>query len=108
VAIIDWDASVGPGLRLVDLGHAVWCCADMAQRAVPVAEQARGLRRICDGYGWADVGLVLHEIGDRFCRARDDHARAGRVKGAAIFEEKVCWMERNAVALIQPSTRRGS
>jgi aminoglycoside phosphotransferase (APT) family kinase protein len=108
VGIIDWDASVGPGLRLVDLGHAVWCCADVAERAVPVSEQARKVRRMCDAYGWADVGLVVHEIGDRFRRARDDHARAGRAKGTAIFEKKVRWMDRNAAALIQPFTRRGS
>jgi phosphotransferase family enzyme len=34
VGIIDWDASVGPGLRLVDLGHAVWCCADVGEWVV--------------------------------------------------------------------------
>jgi hypothetical protein len=31
VGIIHWDASVAPGSRLVDLGHAVWCCADVAE-----------------------------------------------------------------------------
>jgi hypothetical protein len=35
VGIIDWDVSVGPGSRLVDLGHAVWCCADVAEQDVP-------------------------------------------------------------------------
>jgi aminoglycoside phosphotransferase (APT) family kinase protein len=108
VGIFDWDASVGPGPRLVDLGHAVWCCADVAEPAVPVAEQARKVRRMCDAYGRVDVGLVVHEVGDRFRRARDDHARAGRAKGAAIFAEKVRWMDRNAAALIRPATRRGS
>jgi hypothetical protein len=108
MGIIDWDANVGPGLRLVDLGHAVWCCADVAERAVPVSERARKIRRMYDLYSWADVCLVIDEIGDRFRGARDDHARAGRAPGAAIFEKKVRWIERNAEALIQPATRRGS
>jgi hypothetical protein len=59
-------------------------------------------------YGWADVDLVVQEIGDRFRRARDHHARVGRAKGAAIFDKKVGWMDRNAAALIEPATRRGS
>ena len=66
------------------------------------------MRRICDAYGWADVGLIIHEIGDRFPCARDDLARAGRAKGAASFENKAGWMDGNAAALIQPSPRRGS
>jgi hypothetical protein len=99
VGIIDWDVSVGPGSRLVDLGHAVWCCADVAEQDVPVAEQARKVRRMCDAYGWADVGVVVDEIGDRFRRARDDHARAGRAKAAAIFENELRWMDQNAAAL---------
>jgi len=108
VGIIDWDASVAPGSRLVDLGHAVWCCADVAEPAVPVAEQARKLRRMCDAYGWAEVDLVVREIGDRFRRARDQHAGAGRNKGAAIFENKVRWMDQTTAALIELSTPRGS
>jgi Phosphotransferase enzyme family len=108
VGIIDWDASVGPGSRLVDLGHAVWCCADVAERAVPVAEQARKVRRMCDAYGWAEVDLVMQEIGDRFRRARDQHARAGRTKGAAIFDRKARWMDQKTAALIAAATPRGS
>jgi aminoglycoside phosphotransferase (APT) family kinase protein len=108
VGIIDWDDVVGPGSRLVDLGQAVWCFADVAEKAVPVPEQARKVRRMCDAYGWADVGVLVEEIGDRFRRARDHHARAGRAKGAAIFAEKVRWMDRNATGLIQPVTRWGA
>jgi Phosphotransferase enzyme family len=108
VGIIDWDASVGPGSRLVDLGHAVWCCADVTERAVPIAEQTRKVRRMCNAYGWADVDLVVQEIGERFRRARDAHARAGRTRGVAIFEQMVGWMDRNAAALIELSTPRDS
>jgi aminoglycoside phosphotransferase (APT) family kinase protein len=108
VGIIDWDADVAPGSRLVDLGHAVWCCADVAEPSVPVAEQARKLRRMCDAYGWADVGQVVQEIGDRFRRARDQHARAGRTRAAAIFEEKVRWMDQQTPALLAPAPRPGS
>jgi aminoglycoside phosphotransferase (APT) family kinase protein len=107
VGIIDWDASVAPGSRLVDLGHAVWCCADVAERAVPVPEQARKVRRMCDAYGWAEVDLLIQEIGNRFRRARDQHAQAGRTKGAAIFDRKVRWMDQKTAALIVAATRRG-
>jgi hypothetical protein len=108
VGIIDWDANVGPASRLVDLGHAVWCCADVAELAVPVAEQARKVRRLCDAYGWPEVDLVVQEIGDRFRRARDQHAQAGRTKGAAIFDRKVQWMDQKTAALIELSTPQGS
>jgi hypothetical protein len=108
VGIIDWDASVAPGSRLVDLGHAVWCCADVAEGAVPVAEQGRKVRRMCDAHGWAEVDLVVGEIGDRFRRARDQHAQAGRTKGAAIFDRKLRWLDQKAAALIELSPPWGS
>ena len=90
-----------------DLGHAVWCCADVAE-GVPVAEQGRKVRRMCDAYGWAEVDLVVGEIGDRFRRARDQHAQAGRTKGAAIFDRKLRWLDKKAAALIELSTPWGS
>ncbi len=108
VGIIDWDASVAPGSRLVDLGHAVWCCADVAEEVVSIGEQARKVPRMCDAYGWAEVDLAVGEIDDRFRRARDQHARAGRTRGADIFDRKVRWMDQKTAALIELSMRRGS
>lgn len=99
VAIIDWDAGVAPGSRLADFAHAVWCCADVCEPHVPVTEQARKLRLMCDAYGWNDPTEVVEEIGDRFRRARDGHAADGRPRSVAIFEEMIEWMERNAPAL---------
>jgi hypothetical protein len=63
---------------------------------------------MCDAYGWAEVDLVVREIGDRFRRARHQHARAGRTRGAAIFDRKVRWMDQKTAALIELSTPRGS
>jgi aminoglycoside phosphotransferase (APT) family kinase protein len=99
VALIDWDEDVRPGARLVDLAHAVWCCADVCEDEVEVPEQARKLRLMCDAYGWEDAAEVLDEIADRFRRARDAHAAAGRTKAVTIFEEMMGWMERNGPAL---------
>ena len=99
VAIIDWDADVVAGLRLVDLAHAVWCCADVCEKQVETVEQARKLRLMCDAYGWEDPTAVVDEIAARFRRARDGHAAAGRATAVAIFERMTKWMERNGPAL---------
>jgi aminoglycoside phosphotransferase (APT) family kinase protein len=99
VAIIDWDADVAPGPRLVDLAHAVWCCADVCEEQVETVEQARKLRLMCDAYGWEDPAAVVDEIAARFRRARDAHAAAGRATAVAIFERMMEWMERNGPAL---------
>lgn len=50
VAIIDWDADVASGRRAVDFAHAVWCCADLIEPAVPVSEQARRTGLMCRAY----------------------------------------------------------
>jgi hypothetical protein len=62
---------------------------------------------MCDAYGWAEVDLVVGEIGDRFRRARDQHAQAGRTKGAVIFDRKLRWLDQKAAALIELSTPWG-
>jgi aminoglycoside phosphotransferase (APT) family kinase protein len=99
VGLIDWDEGVGPGLRLVDLAHAVWCCADVCEEEVEVSEQARKVRLMCRVYGWEDVALVVDEIADRFRRARDAHRAAGRTDAVVIFDGMIDWMERNAPVL---------
>jgi aminoglycoside phosphotransferase (APT) family kinase protein len=99
VGLIDWDSGVGPGPRLVDFAHAVWCCADVCEEEVEVSEQARKVRLMCVAYGWEDVAAVVDEIAARFRRARDAHAAAGRVEGVIIFERMIEWMEQNAPAL---------
>jgi aminoglycoside phosphotransferase (APT) family kinase protein len=110
VGLIDWDGGVAPGLRVVDFAHAVWCCADVCEEEVDLAEQARKVRLMCDAYGGPGVAAVIDEITARFCRARDDHAAAGRVRSNAIFEAMVSWMRANGSALTSdarnPLTRR--
>jgi tRNA A-37 threonylcarbamoyl transferase component Bud32 len=105
VGLIDWDEGVAPGRRLVDFAHAVWCCADVAEGAVPVAEQARKVRLMCDAYGWPDAGTVVEEIASSFRRARDRHAAGGRERAAAIFEQMERWIEHNAAELKHASQR---
>jgi aminoglycoside phosphotransferase (APT) family kinase protein len=103
VGIIDWDDDVGPGRRLVDFAHAVWCCADVCEAEVEVAEQARKARLMCEAYGRFTPAAVIDEITARFRRAQADHTRHGRDQGAAIFAEMVCWMEEHEPALKAPS-----
>jgi aminoglycoside phosphotransferase (APT) family kinase protein len=80
VALIDWDEDVGPGARLADFAHAVWCCADVCEDEVDVSAQGRRVRLMCDAYGWQDAGAVLDEITARFRRARDTHAAAAALR----------------------------
>ena len=100
VGIIDWDEDVGPGRRLVDFAHAVWCCADVCEVEVEVAEQARKTRLMCETYGGRFTPeAVIDEITARFRRAQADHAKHGRDQGAVIFAEMVRWMEEHGPAL---------
>jgi Phosphotransferase enzyme family len=92
VALIDWDEDVGPGPRLVDLAHAVWCFVDVGESGGPIAEQGRRARLMCDAYGWDDPAAVIGEIAALLKRARDRHAGAGRRRAVEIFEDLMGWM----------------
>jgi aminoglycoside phosphotransferase (APT) family kinase protein len=99
VAIIDWDDDVAPGSRLVDLAHGVWCCADVCEPEVPVAEQARKVKLMCDAYEWTAPAAVIDEIAASFRRARDNHAAHQRPRAVAVFDEMIAWMQRYGPAL---------
>lgn len=58
VAFIDW-ASCRPGSRLDDLGYMAWTWCIQSQGRVPVADQARHLRELRDGYGGAEPESLL-------------------------------------------------
>jgi aminoglycoside phosphotransferase (APT) family kinase protein len=98
VAFIDWD-DAGPGTRLFDLANAVWCFVDVGEDGVPVAEQARRVRLMCDSYGWDDTDAIVEEIRANLGRALSNHERAGRAKAADIFREMVRWMDDNGAEL---------
>jgi hypothetical protein len=93
VAIIDWDDDAGPGTRLLDLAHAVWCLAEVGEQGGSIEEQARRVRLVCDAYGWDDRVAVVDEIESRFRRAlasgdlNDD--------GERIFGGMLDWMVRH-------------
>ncbi|MGI8645048.1 MAG: phosphotransferase [Nocardioides sp.] len=103
VAIIDWDADVGPGRRADDFAHAVWCFADVTERVVPVTEQARRIALMCESYPGMTPEIVVRELAERFTRARDAHATAGREGGVAVFEELLGWLDRHADELSRPA-----
>ncbi|HEY0452040.1 phosphotransferase [Actinophytocola sp.] len=99
VALIDWDDGVAPGPRVRDVGHAVWCFADIGASGGPLAVQAHRARVFLDAYGWPDPAEVVDEIAARFRRARADHLAHDRADAAAIFAGYVGWMERHAPTL---------
>jgi hypothetical protein len=101
VGLIDWDEGVGPGSRLVDFAHAVWCYAGVGERHLPASYQAHAVTVMCDVYGWNDPGVLVDEIADRLRRARDEHASHRRPKAVAVFEEMIASM--NAV---EPELRK--
>jgi hypothetical protein len=103
VAIIDWDDGVHPGPRLVDFAHAVWCCADLTEDAVPVPDQARRLRLMCAGYPGMTPSAVVAELGARFRRARADHVAHGRDGAVAVFEDLLGWMRVHGPRLAAPA-----
>lgn len=93
VGLIDWNGDVAPGRRAVDFAHAVWCFADLTEVAVPVDEQARKARLMCDAYPGMTPAVVVSELIARFHRARAQHAAAGRVGGIDVFDRLLSWME---------------
>jgi Phosphotransferase enzyme family len=99
VALIDWDEGVAPGRRVVDVAHAVWCFADVTEAEVPVEEQARRVRLMCDAYPGITPDDVVAELAARFARARDQHAAARRPGGVAVFERLLRWLDDNRARL---------
>lgn len=93
VAVIDWDDGVAPGPRISDVAHAVWGWADLAEDHVTSVEQRRRAALVCDELG-VSPREVVHELGERFRRARTQHLHAGRDEGAAVFARLVAWAER--------------
>ncbi len=57
-AFIDWS-SCRPGDRLDDLGYLAWTWCIQSQGHVPIAEQARHLRELRDGYGDIEPEILL-------------------------------------------------
>lgn len=92
VALIDFDVDVGPGRRVDDFAHAVWCFADLTETDVDVTEQARRARLMCDTYGGITVPEVVDALIARFHRARAQHLAAGRHGGVRVFEDLLRWM----------------
>jgi aminoglycoside phosphotransferase (APT) family kinase protein len=93
VAIIDWDGDVQPGRRAVDFAHAVWCFADLIEPDVPLAEQARRTRLMCDAYPGMTPQIVLSELTARFERARAQHEAARRSRAVEIFDGLLAWLD---------------
>jgi aminoglycoside phosphotransferase (APT) family kinase protein len=92
VALIDFDADSVPGGRLDDFAQGVWSFADLTERAVPVGEQARKTRLLCDAYPGMTPSLVVDSLVARFERARDQHRANGLRGGVEVFEGLLAFM----------------
>jgi aminoglycoside phosphotransferase (APT) family kinase protein len=57
-AFIDWS-SCRPGDWLDDLGYLAWTWCIQSRGHVPIAEQARHLRALHDGYGDTEPEILL-------------------------------------------------
>jgi hypothetical protein len=92
VALIDFDADVGPGRRVDDFAHAVWCFADLTEKDVARSEQIRKTNLMCETYGGITAAMMVEALTTRFHRAHAQHLSAGRPGGARVFEELLRWM----------------
>lgn len=93
VALIDWNGDVRPGRRADDFAHAVWCFADLLEPAVPLDEQARRTRLMCQAYPGMTPAVVVDELAARFRRARAQHQEAARPRGVEIFGRMLAWLD---------------
>jgi aminoglycoside phosphotransferase (APT) family kinase protein len=94
VALIDFDDDVGPGRRVDDFAQAVWGFADLTDGVVPVAEQARRTRLMCDVYGGVTPPEVVEALTARFRRAHDQHVAAALPGAVQVFADLLAWMDR--------------
>lgn len=61
VTFVDWDLAA-PGERVHDVAHICWQYLDLGHATTDVAEAARLIRVICDGYGLQDRSEVVPAI----------------------------------------------
>jgi aminoglycoside phosphotransferase (APT) family kinase protein len=61
VAFIDWD-NAQPGAWMSDLAYLAWTWCVQSSGSVPVADQARRLRELRDGYGRGDAQILVEAI----------------------------------------------
>lgn len=95
IALIDWDADVGPGRRAVDFADAVWSFTDLTSGDVAVAEQARRVAVMCTAYRGMSPDVVVEELTSQFDRARLHHLVAQRPGPVAVFDGLLAWMDRH-------------
>ncbi|MGP3936999.1 aminoglycoside phosphotransferase family protein [Nonomuraea sp. KM88] len=73
VVFIDWS-SCRPGDRLDDLGYMAWTWCIQSQGRVLIAEQARHLRELRDGYGTVEPAHLLEAMVRRQTHIADAEA----------------------------------
>lgn len=102
--LIDFDDALAPTSRLVDLGHAVWCFADVGGELMLPEEQGRRARLFCDAYGWDDVVEAIDEVDARLHRALHDHESHDRPGPADVFRGLVADFARQRAQIVRGAT----
>jgi len=95
VAFIDWDTAA-PGARVEDLSHAVLRWAVISDTdELPLAEQLRRARLICDAYGCSDRATVVCAALANLDRISAQSSRGGDRGSAAWHRGERAWLAAN-------------
>jgi aminoglycoside phosphotransferase (APT) family kinase protein len=95
VAFIDWDTAA-PGPRIDDLAHAVWRWAVVSDTdELPLAEQVRRIRLMCDAYGQRDRVAVLDAIRENMDRVIAESSRRGDLGSVEWHSGEHAWFQRH-------------
>ena len=101
VALIDWD-SAGPGDRLWDLSYMAWTWCVEGTPSISVADQARRLRELRDGYGMGGADVLVAAIVER---QRSIAGRARRLLAQAGQTGRFYGHQRSAIAWAERDRR---
>jgi hypothetical protein len=117
VAFIDWDSS-GPGQRLDDVAYMAWTWCIQSQGNVPIADQARHLRELREGYGdvpaeelieaivWRQTLIATKESANRLDPSKSDARRRHAERAIAWATSDRDLVERNRDTFLWALERR--
>lgn len=98
VGIIDFDAAA-PGVRLRDLGYAIFLWLNVGTDGLPPSEQARRIRLFCDAYGIEPdakvIDAIVDVVGANIERLRADQ----RFSDAEWWKAQLDWITQHRAEL---------
>jgi aminoglycoside phosphotransferase (APT) family kinase protein len=97
VGIIDFDAAA-PGVRLRDIGYAIFLWLNVGTDGLPPSEQARRIRLFCDAYGIEPDAKVIDAIVDAV-GANIERLRADQFSSAEWWKAQLDWITQHRAEL---------